>query len=100
MSLMTAKDKRLEVYEDNINHDVEPDLLLASSSASGDAILDFPPPPFEDEPSASELHHPENISGAGGEPPPDFTPYEADYFQTGSGDTVSHDPHLNGDGMQ
>ncbi|KAF8807378.1 hypothetical protein BYT27DRAFT_7164905 [Phlegmacium glaucopus] len=31
-------------------------------------------------------------------PPPDFTPYEAQYFEVGYSDVVSHDPHLNSDG--
>jgi hypothetical protein len=34
----------------------------------------------------------------GEEPPPEFTPYEAEYFQTGNGDVISHDDHLNEDG--
>ena len=50
-----------------------------------------PPPPFEDEPRL-----PSNANG----PPPDFALYEADYFETGSGDIVSHDPHLNSDGAR
>ncbi|ESK96142.1 hypothetical protein Moror_7283 [Moniliophthora roreri MCA 2997] len=32
------------------------------------------------------------------EPPPEFAPYEAEYFTTSSGNIVSHDPHLNTDG--
>ena len=31
-------------------------------------------------------------------PPPDFTPYEAEHFEVGYSDIVSHDPHLNSDG--
>ena len=31
-------------------------------------------------------------------PPPDFTQYEAEYFEVGYSDIVSHDPHLNADG--
>ncbi|KAF8213075.1 hypothetical protein K438DRAFT_1565533 [Mycena galopus ATCC 62051] len=34
----------------------------------------------------------------GEEPPPLFTPYEAECFNTGSGNIVSHDAHLNTDG--
>ncbi|KAF8898772.1 hypothetical protein BD779DRAFT_1485463 [Infundibulicybe gibba] len=32
------------------------------------------------------------------EPPPEFGPYVAESFEVGSGDIVSHDPHLNTDG--
>ncbi|PPQ99605.1 hypothetical protein CVT24_005181 [Panaeolus cyanescens] len=31
-------------------------------------------------------------------PPPGFTPYSAEFFETGCEDIVSHDPHLNTDG--
>ncbi|KAJ2920306.1 hypothetical protein MD484_g247, partial [Candolleomyces efflorescens] len=31
-------------------------------------------------------------------PPPDFAPYEAEYFEVGNEDICSHDPHLNSDG--
>lgn len=35
----------------------------------------------------------------GEEPPPDFAPYEAEFFYAGSAeDVVSHDKHLNEDG--
>jgi len=33
------------------------------------------------------------------EPPPPFTPYEAEYSETDDGDIISHDAHLNQDGM-
>jgi len=35
----------------------------------------------------------------GGEPPPEFTPYEAEHWVNADGNVVSHDPHLNEDGM-
>ena len=35
----------------------------------------------------------------GGEQPPEFTPYEAQHWVNADGDVVSHDPHLNEDGM-
>jgi hypothetical protein len=31
-------------------------------------------------------------------PPPAFAPYEAEWFEVGHGDIVSHDEHLNTDG--
>ncbi|KAH9950374.1 hypothetical protein B0H21DRAFT_532423 [Amylocystis lapponica] len=67
-----------------------------------------PPPSFEEsvadqlaEPSVVG-HFPDSdvyVPQGGEEPPPDFTPYRAEYFVTGSqGDIVSHDRHLNEDG--
>ena len=38
------------------------------------------------------------IPPGGEEPPPEFTPYEAEYFISGGKEIVSHDPHLNEDG--
>jgi len=35
---------------------------------------------------------------AGGEEPPEFTPYEAEHWVSMSGEIISHDPHLNEDG--
>lgn len=32
------------------------------------------------------------------EPPPEFALYEAEHFEVGYDDVVSHDPHLNTDG--
>lgn len=66
-------------------------------------IPDVPPPSFEesvaDRPINPELAHTDIFVPTGGEePPPDFTPYDADYFVSGSGSIVSHDPHLNEDG--
>ncbi|KAF7306904.1 hypothetical protein MIND_00482900 [Mycena indigotica] len=57
-------------------------------------------PPFQDTPTGTlvDLTDSETISIPGGEePPPDFTPYEAECFQSG-GNTISHDAHLNSDG--
>lgn len=31
-------------------------------------------------------------------PPPEFTHYDAEHFEVGYSDVVSHDPHLNSDG--
>ncbi|KAJ6604625.1 hypothetical protein DFH09DRAFT_1123331 [Mycena vulgaris] len=61
------------------------------------------PPPFQDVPPSGMLidfsDGSEAIPSPGGEePPPVFTPYEAECFNTGSGNIVSHDPHLNSDG--
>ncbi|KAJ7092700.1 hypothetical protein C8R44DRAFT_816319 [Mycena epipterygia] len=74
----------------------EEELLLAGPS-------DPSPPPFRDDPTSDPLidfsEDAEAIPGPGGEePPPVFTPYEAECFNAGSGSIVSHDPHLNCDG--
>lgn len=71
-------------------------------------------PPLEDErlPTFEEVEHAsssgearplieftETIPGRGGEePPPEFTPYEAEFTRDGNGDIISHDAHLNTDG--
>ncbi|KAF9535451.1 hypothetical protein CPB83DRAFT_841772 [Crepidotus variabilis] len=39
-----------------------------------------------------------NVSTVPDEPPPEFAPYEAESFEVGYEDVVSHDPHLNTDG--
>lgn len=35
----------------------------------------------------------------GGEAPPEFAPYEAQHWVNADGNIVSHDPHLNEDGL-
>ena len=39
-----------------------------------------------------------DIPAAGLGPPPEFALYEAEHFEVGYEDVVSHDPHLNTDG--
>ena len=49
--------------------------------------------------SASETDHLLlDIPATNLEPPPEFTPYEAEHFEAACADVVSHDPHLNTDG--
>ncbi|KIY64818.1 hypothetical protein CYLTODRAFT_445755 [Cylindrobasidium torrendii FP15055 ss-10] len=64
-----------------------------------------PPPRFED--SASDAHiqldfsedqDPALYEAPFSEPPPDFAPYDAEFWDSGHGNIVSHDPHLNKDG--
>ncbi|TFK77124.1 hypothetical protein BDN72DRAFT_754946 [Pluteus cervinus] len=63
-----------------------------------------PPPPFQDEDPSSSIpldSLPDYGYGTGpGQDvsPPEFTPYEAEFFLVANDDVVSHDPHLNGDG--
>lgn len=64
--------------------------------------ISFPPPPvFEDSVHDPVLHvsDSEVVVPLGGEEPPTFAPYEASYFTSGNGSVISHDPHLNEDGM-
>lgn len=79
-----------------------------------DPFTDEPPPPFEE--STPLIHFADAVdavpssSGVSNFPssfnldadlvaPPEFSPYHADYFENESGDIISHDPHLNTDGM-
>lgn len=81
--------------------------LVPSTSA---CIVDQAPPPFTNDSAASRFLiddlPPTSSHGVlvgsqtnESEPPPEFSPYQADYFETGNGDVVSHDPHLNTDGI-
>ncbi|KAK7064249.1 hypothetical protein R3P38DRAFT_2823307 [Favolaschia claudopus] len=76
--------------------DDEEQLLAPQPSTSS-------PPPFQDDPAPPsamliDLSDPSAAIPGGEEPPPEFTPYEAECFNTGSGNIVSHDAHLNSDG--
>ncbi|KAF7320362.1 hypothetical protein MKEN_00821000 [Mycena kentingensis (nom. inval.)] len=59
-------------------------------------------PPFQDNPTGLLVDLADSDSPLlipGGEiPPPSFTIYEAECWETSSGDVVSHDSHLNSDG--
>ena len=75
-----------------------------SITPSLDAAL-IPSGPSGKDAEANERSIPNVLEGidfpvpAGGEePPPEFTPYEAEHFATSSGDIISHDKHLNEDG--
>jgi hypothetical protein len=78
---------------------------VASTSNAG--VFDPPPPFTHDSPGTlSQILIDDNLSPATGldrlpddlQPPPEFSPYRADYFEVGNGDIVSHDSHLNTDG--
>ncbi|GLB36126.1 putative gamma-glutamyltranspeptidase [Lyophyllum shimeji] len=60
------------------------------------------PPPFTNVPSQTESSTAQQAIDSSLpvplQPPPEFALYDADYFETDSGDIVSHDPHLNTDG--
>ncbi|KAJ8702559.1 hypothetical protein PTI98_001266 [Pleurotus ostreatus] len=60
---------------------------------------DSPPPPPPTAPPAFDIAEALPLPVAGGEePPPEFTPYDAEFFFIDSDNIVSHDPHLNTDG--
>jgi hypothetical protein len=75
-----------------------PDNTHATSSASA---LQQPPPTFEESAGDHVLQfsQDETFTPVGGEEPPPFVPYDAHFFTSHSGDIISHDPHLNDDGM-
>ncbi|KAJ7244773.1 hypothetical protein B0H12DRAFT_1128727 [Mycena haematopus] len=78
------------------SHAEEEELLPTGASGSA-------PPPFQDEPTPPsgmliDFSDSSEVIPGGEEPPPEFTPYEAECFNTGSGNIVSHDAHLNHDG--
>lgn len=77
------------------------DSLLAVAGPSVPSGSQLAPPPFPDDASVPkyteqpiELAY---IPPGGEEPPPEFTPYKAEFFISGK-EIVSHDPHLNEDG--
>lgn len=71
-----------------------------ASSSSSQAPPPPPPPPFEAlQPFAySDLDSNVYAPPGGEDPPPEFVPYDAEYFRADDGTVVSHDPHLNEDG--
>ncbi len=82
---MTHKDHSPELPPANSNEADSSKLPPPSSNESGgDAIVEF-----------VEVA---DVSPAGGEEPPEFTPYEAEHWVSGSNKIISHDPHLNEDG--
>jgi hypothetical protein len=60
-----------------------------------------PPPSFEESVGHVVVSFDDAVDTfpAGGEEPPEFTPYEAEHWVSGNGDIISHDPHLNEDGV-
>ena len=79
------------------------ELLTAGSSTATSGLSSSPstyssPPQDSQAPTYTERAF-ENLyfPPGGEEPPPEFTPYEAEFFISGK-EIVSHDPHLNEDG--
>jgi hypothetical protein len=76
----------------------------ANSNEAGSSKV--PPPSFKESGGDAIVTFEEvtDVSPAGGEEPPkgeeppEFTPYEAEHWVSGSDKIISHDPHLNEDG--
>ncbi|KAI0756940.1 hypothetical protein C8Q80DRAFT_1131215 [Daedaleopsis nitida] len=95
MIAMSVTDKKAPpYYSDSLETDP-----AAAGPSTGSQLDPLLPPPHDSEvPKYTERAF-ENvyIPGGGEEPPPEFTPYEAEFFISGK-EIVSHDPHLNEDG--
>ncbi|KAG2154818.1 hypothetical protein DEU56DRAFT_770605 [Suillus clintonianus] len=79
------------------------DSVEDSNPSRAPSSLQQPPPTFEESVADHVLHFSEDdilnsTQQQGGEDPPDFSPYNAQFFTSHSGDIISHDPHLNDDG--
>ncbi|KAI9507251.1 hypothetical protein F5148DRAFT_139897 [Russula earlei] len=74
---------------------------LLGASDGGEAGSSAPPPPsFEESAGHRVVSFDDGVDmfPAGGEEPPNFTPYEAEHWVSKNGEIVSHDHHLNEDG--
>jgi hypothetical protein len=75
-----------------------PEQSAANSNEAGPSEL---PPPYFHESGGDvvvELDQVPDTFPEGGEEPPQFTPYEAEHWESRGGEIISHDPHLNEDG--
>ena len=75
--------------------------LLRTGNDGGASSSGVPPPSFEESAGhvVVDLGTVDDIFPAGGEDPPEFTPYDAEHWVTKSGEIISHDRHLNEDGV-
>ncbi|KAK0208237.1 hypothetical protein DFS33DRAFT_1411054 [Desarmillaria ectypa] len=73
--------------------------IAGPSSVTSPPSPPTPPPPFQDVAEGTHLLIDFDNEPPQDEPPPEFAPYYAEYSDTGNGNIVSHDPHLNSDGM-
>ncbi|KZT30564.1 hypothetical protein NEOLEDRAFT_1144182 [Neolentinus lepideus HHB14362 ss-1] len=73
--------------------------LYPDAPTAGPSVIIDAPPSFEETVGHVALNIDETSVPEGGEePPPDFTPYEAEFVLSGSDTVISHDGHLNQDG--
>ncbi|CAL1695717.1 unnamed protein product [Somion occarium] len=87
-----------------VNIDVE-HVEVAGPSTLPPVHTTLPPPPDFGASAKDQAFPPEltnidfPVPFGGEDPPPDFAPYEAEYFVTSIGDIISHDEHLNEDAL-
>lgn len=79
---------------DNLPTRKQAEAQLDSPGPHGAAALEELPPSFEQATEDRLLPEPPQQ-----DPPPAFSNYTASFFTTGNGAVVSHDPHLNEDGV-
>ncbi|KAI0076075.1 hypothetical protein K474DRAFT_1698656 [Panus rudis PR-1116 ss-1] len=118
-SLLDFQELRYNDNDNNNDHALDHRLLASEPGPSSLPHIDGNPPPFASSSLSSsapppnfeqsaqdkaisfpELENTNYYVPQGGEvvPPPEFTPYEAEYFVESDGNVVSHDQHLNEDG--
>ncbi|PFH54451.1 hypothetical protein AMATHDRAFT_134053 [Amanita thiersii Skay4041] len=77
---------------------------LEQHSVAGPSTLQAPPPSFTDLPDVPDNDETAHLlvftphSNDQLDPPPEFAPYEAEFFSVDQGNVISHDAHLNTDG--
>jgi len=79
---------------DNLPTKKQPEAQRASPEPNATAALEELPPSFERATEDRLLPYPPQQ-----DPPPAFSTYTASFSTAGNGAIVSHDPHLNEDGV-
>jgi hypothetical protein len=74
--------------------------LLSAPNSSEAGPSELPPPTFRESrgDAVVVLDEVTEAFPEGGKEPPQFTPYEAEHWESRSGEIISHDQHLNEDG--
>jgi hypothetical protein len=85
------------ILPDNDKKTIEALDSTPSFTASGSSNTVSSPPVLVDD-SLNNGHLLVDFGNSPLGPPPEFTHYEAEHFEVGYSDVVSHDPHLNSDG--
>ena len=84
-----------------LKEDRSPEQPLSSAANNNQAgHSELLPPSFHERGGdvVVELDQVPDAFPEGGEEPPQFTPYEAEHWESRNGEIISHDPHLNEDG--
>lgn len=102
---MSGTDSEM-ILQENDKKTIDPSETLAltpsaqpfttASGSSNTNTVSSPPVLVND--SLNDNHLLVDIGNTPLGPPPEFTHYEAEHFEVGYSDVVSHDPHLNSDG--